>query len=72
MYLFKNRIHKYLIINSFKNKESDKTIVDNTHVQGACWGKSMDSPAVSVSHSLMIDTEYVFVFSSIITILSIT
>ena len=71
MCLFKNRIHEYLNINSFKNEESDKTSVDNTHIQGAYGGESMDSLAVSVSHSLTIDVKYVFVFSNIITIFSI-
>ena len=72
VYLFKNRIHEYLIINSFKNEESDKMSVDNAHVQGACGGESMDSLVVSGSHSLTIDAEYVFVFSNIITIFNIT
>ena len=72
MYLFKNRIHEYLNINSFKNEEGVKMSVDNTHIQGAYGGESMDSPVVSVSHSLTIDAEYVFVFSNIITIFNIT
>ena len=72
MYLFKKRIHEYSIINSFKNKESDKMSVDNTHIQGTCGGESMDSPVVSVPHSLTIDAEYAFVFSNIITIFNIT
>ena len=72
MYLFKNRICKHLNINSFKNKESDKMSVDNAHIQGACGEESMDSTVVSVSHSLTIDAEYVFVFSNIITIFNIT
>ena len=38
VYLFKNRIREYLNINFFKNEESDKTSVDNAHVQGACGG----------------------------------
>ena len=63
MYLFKNRSHEYLNINFFKNEESDKTSTDNAHVQEACGGELIDSSAVSVSHSLTIDTEYVFVFS---------
>ena len=71
MYPFKNRIHKYLIINSFKNKESDKKSVDNTHTQGAYGGESMDSLAVSVSHSLTIDAEYIFVTLNITTIFHI-
>ena len=64
----------YLIINSFKNEESDKMSVDNVHIQGACGEESMDSPVVSVSCSLTIDAEYVFeyVFSNIITIFNIT
>ena len=60
-----------MTINSFKNEESDKKSVDNTHTQGAYGGESMDSLVVSVSHSLTIDTEYVFVFSNIITIFNI-
>ena len=72
MYLFKNRIHEYLNINFFKNEESDKTSVDNAHIQGAYGGESIDSPAVSVSCSLTIDAEYVFVTSNIITIFNIT
>ena len=72
MYLFKNRIHEGLNINPFKNEESDKTSVDNTHTQGACGRESTDSPAVSVSHSPTIDAEYVFVFSNIVTIFKIT
>ena len=39
MCLFKNTICEYLIINSFKNEESDKTSVDNAHIQGACGGR---------------------------------
>ena len=72
MCLFQNTIHEYLNITSFKNEESDKTSVDNTHIQGACGGELMDSLAVSVSHSLTIDAEYVFFFSNIITIFNIT
>ena len=72
MYLFKKRIHEYLNIDSFKNKESDKMSIDNAHIQGAYGGESMDSLAVSVSCCLTIDTEYVFVFSNIITIFNIT
>ena len=72
MYLFKNRIHEGLNINPFKNEESDKTSVDNIHTQGACGRELTNSLAVSVSHSLIIDIEYVFVFSNIITIFSIT
>ena len=68
----KKLIHKYLNINFFKNEESDKTSVDNTHTQGAYGEELVDSSAVSVSHSLTIDAEYVFVFSNIITIFSIT
>ena len=60
-FLFKNRSHEYLNINSFENEESDKTSVDNTHTQGACGRELTDSPAVSVSHSLTIDAKYVFV-----------
>ena len=32
MCLFKNRIHVYLNINSFKNEESDKMSADRAHV----------------------------------------
>ena len=71
VYLFQNRSHEYLNINSFKDEESDKTGVDNTHTQGACGRELTDSPAVSVSHPPTIDTEYVFVFSNIITIFKI-
>ena len=70
--LFKCRIHEYLNINSFKNEESDKMSIDNAHIQGACGGESMDSPAMSVSCCLTIDAEYAFVFSNIITIFNIT
>ena len=52
-------------------KKVTKQGVDNAHVQGACGRESMDSLAVSVSHSLTIDIEYVFVFSNIITTLNI-
>ena len=72
MYLFKNRIHKGLNINPFKNEESDKTSVDNTHTQGACGRELTDSPAVSVSHPPTIDAEYAFVFPNIVTIFKIT
>ena len=72
MYLFKNRICKYLNINFFKNEESDKTSTDNAHVQEACGGESIDSSAVSVSHPLTINAKYVFVFSDIVTIFKIT
>ena len=72
MYLFENRIHKYLNINTFQNEESDKTSVDNRHTQGACGRELTDSPAVSVSHSPTIDAKYVFVFPNIVTIFKIT
>ena len=49
-------------MNPFKNEESDKTSVDNAHTQGACGRELTDSPTVSVSYSLTIDVEYVFVF----------
>ena len=61
VYLFKKRIHEYLIINFFKNEESDKMSVDNAHIQGACGGKSMNLLVASGSHSLTIDAKYVFV-----------
>ena len=38
-----------------------RVFIDSTHIQGACGGESMGSPVVSGSHSLTIDTEYVFV-----------
>ena len=66
MYLFKNRIHEGLNINPFKNEEGDKKSVDNTHTQRACGGESTDSPIVSVSHSLIADNEYLFVFPNIV------
>ena len=59
-------------MNPFKNEERDKMSTDNAHVQEACRGKSIDSSAVSVSHSPTIDAEYVFVFSNIVTIFKIT
>ena len=62
MYLFRNRIHEYLNINSFKYEESDKMSTDSAHIQGASGGESVDSPVASGSHSLTIDAEYVFVF----------
>ena len=65
MYLFINRIHEYFNINSFKNEESDKMSADRAQVQGASGGESTNSLVVSGSHSLTIDTEYVFVFKII-------
>ena len=62
MCLFKNRIHEYFNINSFKDKESDKMSADSAHVQGASGGESTNSPAASGSYSLTIDAEYVFIF----------
>ena len=62
MCLFINRIHKYFIINSFKNEEGDKMGADRAHIQGASGGESTNSLVVSGSHSLTIDAEYVFVF----------
>ena len=62
MYLFINRIHEYLNINSFKDEESDKMSADSAHVQGASGGESTNSLAASSSYSLTIDAEYVFVF----------
>ena len=61
VYLFKNRICKSFNINPFKNAESDKTSVDNTHTQGACGGESIDSLTVRVPHSPTINAEYVSV-----------
>ena len=72
MYLFKNRIREGLNINLFKNEESDKTSVDNTHTQGACGREPTDSLAVSVSHPLTIDAKYVLVSPNIVTIFKIT
>ena len=72
MCLFWKRICEYLNINSFKDEESDKMSADSAHVQGASGGESMDSLVVSDSHSLTIDAKYVFCFSNIITIFSIT
>ena len=72
MCLFKNRIHEYFNFNSFKNEESDKISADRAHIQGASGDESTNSPVVSDSHSLTIDTEYVFYFSNIITIFNIT
>ena len=57
----KREFCEYLNINVFKHEESDKASVDNIHTQGACGGESIDSLAVSVSHSPTIDVEYVFV-----------
>ena len=62
MYLFMNRIHEYLNINSFKDEESDKMSADSAHIQGASGGESTNSPIVSSSYSLTIDAKYVFVF----------
>ena len=72
MCLFLNRIHEYLNINSFKDKESDKMSADSAHVQGVSGGESTNSLVVSGSHSLTIDAEYVFYFSNNITIFNIT
>ena len=62
MCLFKNRIHEYFNINSFKNEESDKMSADSAHAQGAGGGESTNSLVVSDFHSLTIDAEYVFIF----------
>ena len=72
MCLFINRICEYLNINTFKDEESDKMSADRAHVQVASGGESIDSLVVSDSHSLTIDTEYVFCFSNIISIFNIT
>ena len=56
----KTEFCEYLNINVFKYEESDKASVDSTHTQGACGGDSINSPAMSVSHSPTIDAEYVF------------
>ena len=72
VHLFKNRIHEYLNINSFKNEESDEMSADSAHVQGASGGESTNSLVVSGSHSLTIDAKYVFGPSYIITIFNIT
>ena len=65
MYLFKNRIHEYFNINSFKDEESDKMSADSAHIQGASGGESTNSLVVSSSYSLTIDVKYVFVFQII-------
>ena len=62
MYLFTNRIHEYFNHNSFKDEESDKMSADSAHVWGTSGGESINLPVASGSHSLTIDTEYVFVF----------
>ena len=62
MCLFINRICECFDINSFKDKENDKMSADSAHVQGASGGESTNLPVASGSHSLTIDTEYVFVF----------
>ena len=62
MYLFKNRIHEYFIINSFKDEESDKMSADSAHVEGASRGKSTNSLVVNGSQPLTFDTKYVFLF----------
>ena len=59
---------EYSIITVFKHEESVKTGVDSTHTQGACGGDLIDPPTVGVSHSPVIDAEYVFVSSNIVTI----
>ena len=69
MYLFKNRIHEYFNINSFKDEESDRMSADSAHVQGASGGESTNSLVVSGSQSLTFDAKYVFCFSNIITII---
>ena len=66
MYLFKNRIHEYLNINSFKDEESGRMSADSAHLQGTSGGESTNSLIVSGSHSLTIDTEYVFVFQILV------
>ena len=45
MCLFKNRIHEYFNINSFKDEESDKMSADSAHVQGTSGGESTNSPS---------------------------
>ena len=62
MCLFLNRIHEHFNINSFKDEEGDKMSADSAHVQGASGGESTNSLVVSGSHSLTIDTKYVFIF----------
>ena len=59
-------------INAFKDEESDKTSVDNTHTQGACGRELTDSPIVSDSHSPTIDVEYIFVSPNIVTLFDTT
>ena len=62
MHPFKNRIHKYFNIDSFKDEESDKMSADSAHVQGTSGGESTNSLVASGSYPLTSDTEYVFVF----------
>ena len=64
MYLFINRIHEYLNINSIKDEESDQMSADSGHVQRASGGESTSSAVASSSHSLTIDAKYVFCFSN--------
>ena len=71
MCLFINRIHEYLNINSFKDEESDKMSADSAHIQGASGGELTNSLVASSSHSLTIDTKYVFCFSNNITTFNI-
>ena len=60
---------EYSIITVFKHEENVKAGVDSTHTQGACGGDLTDPPAVGVSHSPIIDAEYVFVSSNTVAIL---
>ena len=61
MSLFKNRIYECFNVNFFKSKVSDRMSAKGAHVQGACGSESTNSPASSSLHSLIIDTEYVFI-----------
>ena len=50
-----------LNVNFFKSKVTDQVSAKGAHVQGACGSESMNSPASSSFHSLIIDAEYVFI-----------
>ena len=53
-------------------KRVTRQVLTTHTLRGTYGGELMDSLAVSVSHSLIIDAEYVFVLSNIITIFNIT
>ena len=62
MCLFKNRIHEYFNIDSFKDEESDKMSAGSAHIWETSVGESTNSLVASSYHSLTIDTKYVIVF----------